>query len=127
MTRTSKTKTVINALRVVKGVLNNRLIRNQPMKIKSIKKRCERCEEIFEIPLLKKCPARETLLRYYPCPKCGYFRYSGIKDLSKTGRCKSCYIPFGIVDHHAKGLCSRCIMRYYRSNDPDKNKKYKIQ
>lgn len=81
---------------------------------KSIKKRCERCEEMFEIPLLKKCPAREVLLRYYPCPKCGYFRYSGTKDLSKTGRCRSCYIPFGIVDHNCLGFCKRCYMQHLR-------------
>ena len=83
---------------------------------KSIKKRCERCNELFEIPLLKKCPAREILLQYYPCPKCGYFRYNGVKDLSKTGRCRSCYIPFGIIDHHAKGYCKRCYNNFLRKN-----------
>lgn len=83
---------------------------------KSIKKRCARCDELFEIPLLKKCPAREVLLQYYPCPKCGYFSYSGTKDLSKTGRCRSCYIPFGIVEHHSRGFCKRCLQREIRKS-----------
>jgi len=98
---------------VVNMDLNSQNIKNRLMKIKSIKKRCDRCEELFEIPLLKKCPAREILLLYYPCPHCGYFKLPNTNN-NRTGRCRECLMPFGIVDHKSKGFCARCYMRYLR-------------
>jgi len=66
--------------------------------------------------LIKKCPAREVLLQYYPCPHCGYYKLPLNEKNNRTGRCRECLIPFAIIDHYAKGLCKRCFQRHLRKN-----------
>jgi len=83
------------------------------MKIKSIKKRCDRCEELFEIPLLKKCPAREILLLYYPCPHCGYFKLPNTNN-NRTGRCRECLMPFCNCRPQEQGILCEVLYEIFK-------------
>lgn len=77
-------------------------------------KRCERCEEKFELPNLKECRARDILIQYYPCPHCLYVKDIHNAKFNNSGRCRDCAIPFKLMKHQAKGRCNRCYMRNLR-------------
>ena len=87
------------------------------MMIEEIKKRCSRCGELYDIPNIRQSEAREKLIEFYPCMHCGYEKNcSG----DKSGRCRDCAIPFAMIDHHAKGRCKRCSMRFLRQENATK-------
>lgn len=82
---------------------------------KLIKKRCERCEEQFDIPLLKQgSRAFKMVIDYTPCPHCRFVKDIHYPKYDKSGRCRRCSVPFAMVDHKAKGHCHRCLMARYR-------------
>ena len=76
-----------------------------------IKRRCERCEQLYAIPNIRESRVRETLLVCFPCTWCFY---SQCDPTNIMGRCVGCSIPFNIIDHHAKGRCTRCYMSFLR-------------
>ena len=95
----------------VKNHTSNHHMKVHCMKIPHIQKRCERCEEQFLIPNIRQSRAREKMLMYFPCPYCLFTR-AGMGD--KSGRCRSCSIPFVMIDHHARGMCMRCYQAWIR-------------
>lgn len=78
---------------------------NLHMKALYLTKRCQRCEEKFDIPNVRASNARLLIIQFYPCPHCGYVQDRPGSNTS--GRCRDCSIPFSIIDHHAKGRCLR--------------------
>ena len=72
-----------------------------------IEKRCQACGNVYPLPNLRECRARDLILQLFPCPAC-----VTIDD----GRCidESCLIPFRVRPHHAKGRCLRCYNRLLR-------------
>lgn len=80
-----------------------------------IKKRCSRCEKLFDIPNLKDSKARDFALLYTPCSYCKYVEDVSNPKYEQSGRCLSCSIPFSMINHKAKGMCHRCLMKLYRS------------
>jgi len=85
------------------------------MSLKTIKKRCERCNRLFDIPFIRKSKAKRDTLTYTPCTYCNYIPFSNDK-INKSGRCGRCSIPFVIIDHYSKGNCKRCYQAIYREN-----------
>lgn len=86
------------------------------MIIKEIIKLCARCGERYEIPNIKESRARDKMIEFYPCCHCGYVKDILYPKNNKSGRCRDCSIPFTIIDHHGKGRCKRCYMKYLRDN-----------
>lgn len=83
---------------------------------KELKKRCPRCENLYEIPKIKESPAFYKIIEYYPCCHCGYTKDVKDPKNNRSGRCSSCAVPFSMIDHHAKGRCNRCYVKYIREN-----------
>ena len=81
-----------------------------------MRKRCERCEEVYDIPTVKQSHAKDLIIRYFPCPHC-YHRDGAVDTV---GRCKVCAIPFTIINHHGKGMCKRDHQAWLRANPPQK-------
>ncbi len=82
---------------------------------KVIKKRCERCGEMFDILFIRKSKAQRDSLTYTPCTYCGYIPFGGDR-VNKSGRCGRCSIPFVIIDYYSKGNCKRCYQVLHRKN-----------
>lgn len=89
------------------------------MSLKVIKKRCERCDSMYDILFIRESKAKRDALTYTPCTFCGYIAF-GNEKINKSGRCGRCSIPFVIIDHHAKGLCNRCYQYNFRNNATNK-------
>ncbi len=89
------------------------------MSLKVIKKRCGRCDKMFDIPLVRESKAKRDLLTYTPCTYCKYIAF-GNDEINKSGRCGRCSIPFVIIDHYAKGNCRRCYQVIFRENTTNK-------
>jgi len=93
-------------------------IKSQQMS--EVTKICQRCEERYTIPIgQKKTRLSDKIIRFYPCPHCGYpddIENEGNNNLNKDkmGRCRMCSVPFYIIDHHAKGLCARDYIKELR-------------
>lgn len=77
-----------------------------------LKKRCERCEKLYDLPRVQKSRAKEILIQFFPCSHCGFAKEQ--EKSEQSGRCKDCSIPFFIINHHYKGNCNRCYMTKYR-------------
>lgn len=75
-------------------------------------KRCQRCQEMYEIPNVRESKARLLIIQFHPCPHCGFIQDH--PDAKTSGRCIDCSIPFSIINHHAKGRCYRDYMRLLR-------------
>lgn len=85
------------------------------MKIQEIKKRCSRCDNLYEIPNIKESKARNLMIDYYPCCHCGFIKDVNNPKNNRSGRCLDCAIPFQMIDHQGKGRCNRCYMRMLRN------------
>ncbi len=85
------------------------------MSQKVIKKRCGRCDEMYNIVFIRESKAKRDALTYTPCTFCGYIAF-GSDLINRSGRCKRCSIPFAIVEHRAKNMCNRCYHHVFRNN-----------
>lgn len=105
---------VIYARMDVKNLLYNHLTKAlyKTKMCKYLKKRCERCDELFDIPNIRRSVARDAIIQFYACTHCGYSKTGEIFG-QHAGRCKSCSIPFAIIHHHGKGMCNRCYKKHY--------------
>lgn len=84
------------------------------MKAPYLTKTCPRCEQSFELPNIKVSPARTLLLQFAACPHCLYVPDNAPVHFNKSGRCRTCSVPFAVIDHHAKGYCKRDYMAMLR-------------
>lgn len=70
----------------------------QPQRTKFVEKRCDNCEEIFLIPLVREGYAHRLICRFSVCPLCN----------PNAKKCRDCFVPFNVKPHYAKGMCRVC-------------------
>ena len=94
----------------------------------NIKKRCPNCGKLFKLPYVRKSKAMDNIIRYYPCPHCGYVGVVLFNEKKKRRKwkklkgCMRCKVPFSVEPHHSRGMCKRCTALYYKSDNYIKNK-----
>lgn len=86
---------------------------NGRLNIPTLKKRCQRCDQLYEIPNIRRSNARDLIIQFHPCSHCLFIQDQ--PDSEKSGRCRSCSVPFTIIDHHALGKCKRDYERDRRA------------
>lgn len=76
---------------------------------KTLQKRCENCNKLYSIPLIRTSRALDNLIRFYPCPHCNFHNTEDQKQ-----KCSDCLVPFSVEKFYASFLCKRCYMRRLR-------------